>query len=67
MVKFSMADADKFRQGEAYVTGNGSTVRIKLPDGTDTALCTSTYCYCLPLEMKQAIAMQIAINWNSSR
>ena len=62
---FSTDDIPKFQNGKAYQTGrNGASVRIVLPDGTETALCTVTYSYSMSADLRGAVAAQIARTWN---
>jgi hypothetical protein len=66
--KFSTADMAEFSKGKAYVTGrNDATVRIRLPDGTETALCTITYSYDMSAQLKAAVSARIVAAWNANR
>ena len=63
--KYGSQDLRRFRQGRAYVTGlRKNCVRIVLPDGEETALCTVTYSYLMNDALQQLVAEAIAKNWN---
>ncbi len=66
--KYTDEHQDSFKKGEAYVTGHkGATVRIFLPDGTETALCTVTYSYSMTVSLRNVVAHRIAELWNEGR
>lgn len=68
MTKYTNEDQKSFKEGEAYVTGrHGATVRIFLPDGSETALCTTTYSYNMSSSLKNIVAYRIAKLWNENR
>ena len=66
--KYSDEQQKSFKKGVAYVTGKEeATVRIFLPDKTETALCTVTYNYSMTPSLRNVIAHRIAELWNESR
>ena len=59
--------SDRLRRLKAIVGDQfkGASVRLATGQGKKTmGLCTSTYCYSLPVEDKQYIARRIAALWN---
>jgi hypothetical protein len=67
-IKFTSEDFETFTKGEAYKKGrNGSTVRIVLPDGTETALFTVTYNYNMSYELQSIVAERLMEMWNINR
>ena len=65
MHKYNDEKQTEFKKGRAYVTGtNEATIRIVLPNGEETALCTLTYCYGMTESLKNALANHIARLWN---
>jgi len=71
-IRFTTDNIKDFQNGLAYVKRSRDnrrqpTVRITLPDGTSTALCTSTYNYNMSYEMQCIVAQRIADLWNSQR
>lgn len=66
--KYTDQQQTAFKKGVAYVTGkDGATVRIFLPDKTETALCTVTYSYSMTPSLRNVVAHRIAELWNEGR
>jgi hypothetical protein len=67
-MKYDTSDIRDFRKAEAVVIGwKGNCVRLILPDGTNTALCTVTYSFNMSDELQRAMAQRIADMWNTNR
>lgn len=62
-----LGDARSYQKGTAYVAGRGGTVRIRLPDGTETGLCTFTYSYNMSENLKQYAAERFVAMWNACK
>jgi len=65
--KLGALAAMQIKQAEAYITGRGTTVRLKMPDGSDQPLCTCTYNYNMSLQLRQELAQHIVNMWNANR
>lgn len=57
----------QIQRATAYITGRGTTVRLKMPDGSDEPLCTCTYNRNMSLQLRQDIAKRIVAMWNANR